>query len=60
MTKLSTNDMATGKLHEVKGAIRQQVGKITENPDLEADGQAEKIVGKVQILAGKIEKKIGA
>ena len=60
MTKLSTNDMATGKLHEIKGAIRQQVGKITENPDLEADGQAEKIVGKVQTLAGKIEKKSGA
>jgi uncharacterized protein YjbJ (UPF0337 family) len=60
MTKLSTNDMATGKLHEVQGAIRQQVGKITENPDLEADGQAEKIVGKVQTLAGKIQKKIGA
>ena len=43
-----------------KAQSDSQVGKITENPDLETDGQAEKIVGKVQTLAGKIEKKLGA
>jgi uncharacterized protein YjbJ (UPF0337 family) len=57
--KLSTHDKATGKIHEVKGAIRQKAGEIGNDPDLEADGNAEKIVGKVQSLVGKIEKSLG-
>jgi uncharacterized protein YjbJ (UPF0337 family) len=59
MTKQSTEDSATGKLHEVKGAIRQKAGELTRNQDLEADGQAEKIAGKVQNFVGKIEKAVG-
>lgn len=57
--KLSTDDKATGKLHEVKGAIKQKAGELTENPDLEADGRAEKNAGTVQKVVGKIEKVIG-
>jgi uncharacterized protein YjbJ (UPF0337 family) len=57
--KLSTNDKTTGKLHEVKGAIKQKAGKLTKNPDLEADGKAEKNVGKVQSFVGKVEKAVG-
>ena len=57
--KLSTNDKATGKLHEVKGSIKQTVGKLTNNPNLEADGRAEKITGKVQNIVGKVEKVLG-
>jgi uncharacterized protein YjbJ (UPF0337 family) len=60
MMKPSTNDRATGKLHEVKGAIRQKAGELTKNPDLEADGIAEKNAGKVQNVVGKIEKAVGA
>jgi uncharacterized protein YjbJ (UPF0337 family) len=44
--KPSTDDKATGKLHEVKGAIRQKAGEITNNPDLAANGNAEKNAGK--------------
>jgi uncharacterized protein YjbJ (UPF0337 family) len=57
--KLSTEDKTTGKIHEVKGAIRQKAGEVTNNPDLEADGRAEKIAGKVQNFAGKVEKVLG-
>jgi uncharacterized protein YjbJ (UPF0337 family) len=57
--KLSTHDKTVGKLHIVQGAIRQKVGEISKNPDLEADGNAEKIVGKVQNLVGKVEKALG-
>ena len=57
--KPSTEDRTTGKLHEVKGAIKQKAGEITNNPDLEADGIAEKNVGKVQHVVGKIEKAVG-
>ena len=57
--KLSTDDKATGKFHEVKGAIKQKAGEITKNPNLEADGIAEKNAGKVQHVVGKIEKAVG-
>src|ERR1017187_75418 len=59
MMKPSTEDKTTGKLHEVKGAIKQKAGELTSNPNLEADGRAEKNAGKVQNIAGKIEKAVG-
>jgi uncharacterized protein YjbJ (UPF0337 family) len=59
MMKPSTEDKTTGNLHEVKGAIRQKAGELTSNPDLEAGGRAEKNAGKVQNVAGKIEKAVG-
>jgi len=57
--KLSTSDKATGKIHEVEGAIKQKAGEITKHPKLEADGIAEKNAGKVQHAVGKIEKAVG-
>ena len=60
MMKPSTDDKATGKFHEVKGAIKQKAGELTKNPNLAADGRAEKNAGKVQNIAGKIEKTVGA
>jgi uncharacterized protein YjbJ (UPF0337 family) len=59
MMKLSTHDKTTGKLHEIKGAIRQKAGEIANNPNLAADGEAEKYAGKVQNVVGKIEKAVG-
>jgi uncharacterized protein YjbJ (UPF0337 family) len=59
MMKPSTDDQATGKLHEVKGAIKQKAGELTTDPNLEADGKAEKNAGKVQNVVGKIEKAVG-
>jgi uncharacterized protein YjbJ (UPF0337 family) len=57
--KLSTSDKATGKIHEVKGAIKQKAGELTNNPGLEADGRPEKNAGKVQNFARKVEKAVG-
>lgn len=59
MMKPSTDDKTTGKLHEVKGTIKQKVGELTNKPDLEADGRAEKNAGKVQTWVGKVEKALG-
>ena len=59
MMKPRTDDKATGKLHEVKGAIKQKAGELTSNPNLAADGRAEKNAGKVQNVVGKIEKAVG-
>jgi uncharacterized protein YjbJ (UPF0337 family) len=52
----STKDEIKGKLHEVKGTIKEKLGQATNNPDLEDEGKAEHITGKVQKKAGQIEK----
>jgi uncharacterized protein YjbJ (UPF0337 family) len=57
--KSSTQDRAAGKVHEVKGKIKEQVGKATKDPDLEASGKAEKNAGKVQNWIGRAEKLVG-
>jgi uncharacterized protein YjbJ (UPF0337 family) len=57
--KLSTSDKAAGKLHEVKGAIKQKAGELAGNPCLEDEGRTEKNAGKVQNFVGKVEKVIG-
>ncbi len=54
--KPSTKDQIQGKLHEIKGKAKQKAGQVTNNPDLAAEGQAEKIVGVVQKKVGQIEK----
>jgi uncharacterized protein YjbJ (UPF0337 family) len=54
--KDSTKDKLEGKVHEVKGAVKEKLGRARKNPDLEDEGQAEKIGGKVQKKVGDIEK----
>jgi uncharacterized protein YjbJ (UPF0337 family) len=57
--KPSTKDKTEGKLHEVKGEIKKEVGKATNDPDLEVSGEAEKTAGKVQKWIGRAEKAVG-
>jgi uncharacterized protein YjbJ (UPF0337 family) len=54
--KPSTNDQIKGKLHEVKGKAKEKAGQLTNNPNLAADGQDEKIAGVVQKKIGQVEK----
>jgi uncharacterized protein YjbJ (UPF0337 family) len=54
--KDSTKDQLEGKFHEAKGAIKQKVGEATKKPNMAADGQDEKIAGKVQKKVGQVEK----
>jgi uncharacterized protein YjbJ (UPF0337 family) len=57
--KPSTTDKAEGKFHEVKGGIKEEVGKATNDPNLEVSGDAEKKAGKVQKWIGRAEKAVG-
>lgn len=52
----STEDQLKGKLHETKGAIKEKIGQVTNNPNLEAEGQDEKAGGTIQKKIGQIEK----
>ena len=53
--KPSTKDQIQGKLHELKGTAKQKAGQATNNPNLEAKGQSEKLTGKIQKKVGQIE-----
>jgi uncharacterized protein YjbJ (UPF0337 family) len=57
--KPSSKDEVTGKIHEVKGAVKTKVGKLTNNRDLEAEGKVEKAAGRVQRKIGQVKKALG-
>lgn len=54
--KPSIENEIAGKVHEVKGKIKEKVGQLTNDPDLEGEGIGEKIAGKVQKKIGQVEK----
>jgi uncharacterized protein YjbJ (UPF0337 family) len=51
-------DQVKGKFHEVKENIKEKIGHATNNPNLEDEGTAEKVAGKVQKKVGQVEKVI--
>jgi uncharacterized protein YjbJ (UPF0337 family) len=51
-----TKDDIAGRVHEVKGTIKEKAGELTNDPDLEGEGIVEKIVGKVQQKIGRVQK----
>ena len=55
----SIKDEIEGKVHEVKGGVKEKAGQLTNNPDLEAEGIDEKIGGKVQEKFGQVKKVLG-
>jgi uncharacterized protein YjbJ (UPF0337 family) len=57
--KTSTKDKAEGKMHQVKGKIKEAVGKAVGNRGLEAEGKEESLGGKVQEKIGEVEKVLG-
>ncbi len=54
--KPSTKDQIKGEFHEVKGKVKEKAGQVTNNPDLESEGQSENLAGKVQKKIGQIKK----
>jgi uncharacterized protein YjbJ (UPF0337 family) len=50
----STEDKIKGSCHEVKGAIKEEAGKVTNNCCTEAKGKAEKNAGKAQLSVRKL------
>jgi uncharacterized protein YjbJ (UPF0337 family) len=54
--KDSLKDKVEGAVHDTKGKIKEKIGHATNNPDLEAEGQDEKVAGKIQKKVGDVEK----
>jgi uncharacterized protein YjbJ (UPF0337 family) len=57
--KPSIKNEIVGKVDEVKGKIKEKAGQMTNDPDLEGQGIAEQIAGKVQNRVGHAEKALG-
>jgi uncharacterized protein YjbJ (UPF0337 family) len=57
--KSSTRDNAEGKMHKVKGKIKETVGRVVKDRDLEAEGIVENVGGKAQEKIGEIKKVAG-
>jgi uncharacterized protein YjbJ (UPF0337 family) len=57
--KSGTRDKAEGKMHQVKGKVKETVGRVVKDRDMEAEGIAENIGGKVQEKIGKVKKVVG-
>ncbi len=55
MTTTSTHDQVEGKVHEVKGSIKEKIGQMTNNPSLEDEGTAERIQGTIEKKIGEIK-----
>jgi uncharacterized protein YjbJ (UPF0337 family) len=52
-------DEVRGKGKQLTGAIKDKVGELTNNPLLEAEGEAERLKGEVQQKVGKGRRKVG-
>ena len=57
--KPSTRNQAQGKFREMKGKAKEAIGRHRKDPDLEDEGTAERIDGKVQKKVGQIGKVFG-
>ena len=57
--KSSTKDNIGGKMHQVKGKIKETAGKVVGNRNLEGEGKDEKLGGKIQEKIGQVEKIVG-
>jgi uncharacterized protein YjbJ (UPF0337 family) len=57
--KPGTKDKVAGTIHEVKGAVKEKVGQLTNNADLEAEGTVEKVAGTIQNKIGQVKKVLG-
>jgi uncharacterized protein YjbJ (UPF0337 family) len=53
------DDEVEGKGKNIKGKIKETVGEWTNDPDLEAEGNADQAEGKVQEGFGEVKRKVG-
>lgn len=52
-------DEIKGKGKQVKGAVKEELGKLTGDSELEDSGTADRVEGDVQEGFGKAKRKIG-
>jgi uncharacterized protein YjbJ (UPF0337 family) len=58
--KSSARDEIEGAARTASGIIKEETGKALKNIELQAEGDADQIVGNTQTSIGKIKKALGA
>lgn len=56
--KPSTENVVAGKIHEVKGKIKEAAGRAANDPNLEGEGLGERVAGTIQNKLGHVQKVI--
>jgi uncharacterized protein YjbJ (UPF0337 family) len=51
----STKDQIEGAIHDAKGKVKETAGQAIGNADLELEGKAENLGGKVQKKVGRVK-----
>jgi uncharacterized protein YjbJ (UPF0337 family) len=52
-------DEAAGKAEQLKGAVKEKAGEWTNDPALEAEGEADRAEGEVREAVGTVKRKAG-
>ena len=56
---IPNKDEMEGKWDQAKGAVKENIGRATNNRDLETEGAADRASGNVEEGFGKARRKIG-
>ena len=56
---LPNKDEVEGKFDQAKGAVKENVGRATNDPDLESEGQADRAGGNLREGFGTARRKVG-
>lgn len=56
---LPNNDEIEGKYEQAKGSVKEGIGRMTGDEEMEAEGTADKLKGDVQEGFGGAKRKVG-
>jgi len=56
---LPNEDELEGKLERAKGWMKDKAGEVTNDPELEAEGEAQRAAGNTQEAWGKVKSGVG-
>jgi uncharacterized protein YjbJ (UPF0337 family) len=51
----SARDKTEGKWDEAKGTVKERVGEVTDDEDLETEGKTDQVKGKGKQAVGKVK-----
>jgi uncharacterized protein YjbJ (UPF0337 family) len=56
---LPNKDEVEGKFDQAKGGVKETIGRVTNDRDLETEGQADRAGGNIQEGFGTAKRKVG-
>lgn len=56
---IPNKDEIEGKFEQAKGWVKEKAGEVTNDPNLEAEGEAERTAGEGQEAWGKVKRGVG-